>query len=238
MSKPNPALLGPALIGMVMAAVLLAISACSYREGAGDNPITRSFAWFSYLNGDDLRSYCKAGGPDRYRIVYNADWNEQVRTYDLTANADGGADLALQVFGAGNWLGSGVSITDPLAPWRGRAERRVISRGELRAIRDALRASGFDTPPPVGTRVRSWGFFWLVATCEGGRFRYNGWAHPSPRYDAVALMPALKAVDNTGIAFNPAREVDWRLDRDQREHLQHYQLVITPDGIKDNFTPF
>ncbi len=226
------------IAGLFAATLVLGLAGCTYRAGMSDNPVTRSFAWFSYLNADDLRSYCRAGGPDRYRIVYNGNWNEQVRTYDLTADAEGGAEVAIQVFGEANWLGSGVSLGDPLAPWRGKTEKHRIGRGELRDIRDALRASGFDTPPPAGTRVRSWGFFWIAAACESGRFTFNGWAHPSARFDAVKLARPLMAVDKTGVAFNPAREVAWRLDKDERESVQHYQLVITPDGIKDNFNPF
>lgn len=225
------------LARLAAAVGVVVLAGCTYREGARENPILRSFAWFSYLNGDDLRSYCRAGGPDRYRIVYNGDWNQQVRTYDLTADDAGGADLVIQVSGDANFLGSGVSLGDPLSPWRGRIERRKIGRGEFQAIRDALRQSGFDTPPPAGTRLQSWGFFWLVAACESGRFKFNGWSHPGARFERVALVPVLQAVDNTGVAFNPPREV-WRLDKDERERLQYYELLITGEGIKDNFTPF
>jgi hypothetical protein len=220
-----------------LVALVLLMTACTYREENRSNPILRNLAWFSYLNGDDIRSYCRAGGPDRYRLVYNGNWYEQVRTYDLTATGDGGADLVIQVSGDANLMG-GISLSDPLAPWRGRIERGQVGRGEFRAIRDALHASGFATPPPKGTRLKSWGFFWLAAGCEGGKFRYNGWAHPSARFEGVRLRDALMAVDKTGVAFNPPREVDFRLDREQKEAQQHYQLVITAEGIKDNFIPF
>lgn len=223
-------------LGRCALALLLGLGACTYTEGARDNPFARSFAWFSYLNGDDIRSYCKAGGPDRYRIVYNGNWDEQVRTYDITTDGAGGGELVIQVTGRAD-LSTAVELDSLLAPWRGRQERRALGRGEVNAVRDALAASGFRTPPPAGTRLQSWSFFWLAVACEGGRFTYNGWGYPSDRFKAVTLLAPLQAVDRTGIAFNPPRE-DTLPDRDDRMRQRYYELVITTDGIKDNFTPF
>lgn len=220
-----------AVLGLV-----LALGGCTFTESARDNPFRRSFAWFSYLNADDLRSYCKGGGPDRYRLVYNGSWDEQVRTYDLTANDAGGADLVVQVAGRAD-LSTAVELQDILAPWRGRQERRRLTRSEFGAIREAVAASGLRTPPPEGTRLQSWGFFWLAAACEGGRFYYNGWGYPTDRFAAVRLQAPLQAVDGTGVAFNPPRE-DTRPERERRQEQRYYELVITAEGIKDNFTPF
>ncbi len=225
-------------LGAVLAA--LAVAGCTFQQGYHDNPIQRSMAWYSYLNGDDLRSYCRGGGPDRYRIVYNGIWDEQVRTYDITVDPSGeGAAVVMQVSGSVDV--SEIPLDDPLSPWRGKIARRHIGRGELRAIRDGLHKSGFDTPPPDGTRVYSWSFFWLVAACESGRFQYNAWgydgSYDTPRFDQVALRAPLMAIDTTGVAFNPPRR-DVELDRDMERRRDYYELVITPQGIKDQFTPF
>ena len=221
---------------VVLGACLAAIVAgCSFEAGDRDNPILRSFAWFSYLNGDDIRSYCKGGGPDRYRIVYNGNWDEQVRTYDLTADSAGGAELVVQV--SGDLDVSTIKLADPLGPWRGKIVRRHLSRGEFRAIRDALHGSGFDTPPPAGIRLQSWSYFWLAAGCESGRFAFNGWAYPSARFKAVTLQVPLMAVDGSGVAFAPARDTDRPRSVDRQEK-SYYELAITAEGIRDNFTPF
>jgi hypothetical protein len=67
-------------------AILVLLGACTYREGGVGNPLTRRFQYFSYLGGDDIRRDCTAGTPARYRLVYNASYLEQVRTYDLRRN--------------------------------------------------------------------------------------------------------------------------------------------------------
>lgn len=218
-------------------AAAFAMAACTYQPGYRDNPVARSFAWFSYVNADDLRSSCAAGSPARYRIIYNGKQDEQVRTYDLTATADGGADLVIQVSSAAPDLVGGVSLADPLAPWRGKIERRHIGADAFQAIRGALRESGFYAPPPEDTRVKSWSFFWLAAACEDGKFTYNAWAYPSARFEQVTLKAPLMAVDNTGIAFNPPRP-DTYPEREERLERRFYELVITGEGTKGHFTPF
>jgi hypothetical protein len=210
-------------------------AACTYEAGYHENPIFRSFSWFSYLGGEDIRSACLPGASDRYRIVYNGTWDEQVRTYDIAADGKGGASLVLQV--SGDLDVSQIRLNDPLGPWRGKILRRDLSAAEFRAIREALHASGFDAPPPGDMRLQSWGFFWLAAACEGGEFAYNGWAYPSERFDKVKLAPPLLAVDESGIKMVPPRDTD-RPRAVERQEKPFYELAITRRGIRDNFTPF
>jgi hypothetical protein len=211
------------------------LAACAYKPGYRDNPFTRSFSWFSYLNADDLRPMCKVGAPDRYRIVYNGRAEEQVRTYDLTVTSTGGADLIVQVSGDADFS-QPIPLGDLLSPWRGRIERTTISRSQLGTIHDALRASDFKMPPPRGTRVHSWNFFWLAMACENGQFTYNGWGYDSPRFKQVVLQKPLMAVDPTGIAFNPSRAVE-PPEIEAGRH-EYYELYVTPSGTKGNFTLF
>ena len=90
--------------------VLVVAAGCTYREGGVGNPITRKFQYFSYLGGDDIRRDCVPGAPARYRLVYNANYYEQVRTYDLRRGAPGsGAVLTIQVFGGGGNLAAGFN---------------------------------------------------------------------------------------------------------------------------------
>lgn len=227
--------LRPCLRGSAVVLGILAVAACTYQPGYKSSPIERSFSWFSYLNGDGLRKDCHAGAPDSYRIVYNGVRDEQVRTYDLKALSGGGASLTIQVFQSQPDV-SNIDLTDPLGPWRGKTVQRKIDAGQLAAIRDGLRESGFYDPPPDGTRVYSWDFFWLAAACEKGRFTYNAWARGTPRFAKVALRDPLMGVDTTGIKFNPPRKVE--LDRDKERERDYYELVITPTGISGQFTPF
>ena len=214
---------------------ILLVAACTFKAGDRENPIFRSFSWFSYLGGEDIRAECRSGSPDRYRIVYNGIWDEQVRTYDITADGKGGAGLVLQV--SGDLDVFQIQLNDPLGPWRGKIQRRELSAREFGAIRDALYASGFAAPPPSGMRLQSWSFFWLAAACEGGKFAYNGWAYPSPRFDGVKLAAPLLAVDKSGIALARPRDTD-RPRAVDRQEKPFYELAISAQGIRDNFTPF
>jgi hypothetical protein len=212
-------------------AVLLGLSACTYRAGDSDNPIGRSFSWFSYLNADDLRASCTKGAADRYRIVYNAVWQEQVRTYDVTVGRDGG-DLKIQVKGDTDFARA-IPLDDLLSPWRGKILRSRLSPRDIQRLGGALRRSGFYKPVPKGTRVQSWGFFWVAAACEGGRFRFNVWAFPSRRFDDVTLAKALKRLDRTKIPFNKPRDT-WEPDRQDDRAVDRYQLVVKGNGFAGN----
>jgi len=218
-------------VPVVAVAVLVGLSACTYRAGDSDNPIGRSFSWFSYLNADDLRANCTKGEPDRYRVVYNAVWQEQVRTYDFTAGGDGG-ELKIQVKSDADFARA-IPLDDLLSPWRGKILRARLSRRDIRRLGRALRQSGFYKPVPQGTRVQSWGFFWVAAACEGGRFRFNVWAYPTRRFEHVTLARTLKRLDRTNIPFNKPRDT-WEPDRQEDKDIDRYQLVVKGDGFAGN----
>jgi len=213
------------------------LAGCTYNEGMRENPVTRAFSWFSYINGDDLRSYCKGGGPDRYRIIYNGTDDEQVRTYDITVDQPaGGASLIAQY--RGELDVSTMPLNDPLQPWRAKMAGRKIDRGELRGLRDALRASGFDTPVPEGTRIYSWRFFWIALACENGRFTFNGWTYGTERFNRVTLAGPLSAMDPHKEPFTKAHETEPPPHDEERGQRDGYELVLAPSGSKGHFTVF
>ena len=53
---------------MALGLALGILAGCTYR-GEIDQPATLKATWFSYLNGDDIRSACADGTPVRYRLV-------------------------------------------------------------------------------------------------------------------------------------------------------------------------
>ena len=62
-----------------------------------DLPIVRSVSWFGYVGGDDIRAACQPGARTHIRLIYNALWEEQVRSYDLFPQSDGTAGLNVGV---------------------------------------------------------------------------------------------------------------------------------------------
>src|SRR5262249_48173552 len=93
----------------------LLLAACTYR-GDIDNPIVSGLSWFSYLDGTDIRTACAGGAPDRYRLVYNGRYEEQVRSYDISADGAGGAYLVARARGTANV--ADIPRNKLLAPWR------------------------------------------------------------------------------------------------------------------------
>jgi hypothetical protein len=180
-------------LGMVI------LAGCTYRAGI-DDPFSRKFTWFGYLDGDDIRPACVPGAPDRWRLVYNARWTEQVRAYDIVTGP-GEASLTTRVFGPGGNVGM-FDPFDPQGPWR--ATMRVVPLdprdvAELRAlITPAL------TPPPRDLALPSQGLYWLMNGCVDGRFRVGAWLHPSPSFEALAFPAALFRRDPTGIPVHRA----------------------------------
>ena len=63
---------------VAVTALMLGLAACTYRPGA-DNPVARNLTWFSYAGAGDIRADCRPGAADRMRLIYNGDYDEQVR---------------------------------------------------------------------------------------------------------------------------------------------------------------
>ena len=112
--------------------ITILLAGCTYR-GDIDNPAVRKVSWFSYLDGTDIRTACVEGAPDSYRLVYNGRYEEQVRSYEITADGAGGAYLTARAKGRTNAFD--VSFDDVLAPWRWKRSRGPAVAGGVPAIR-------------------------------------------------------------------------------------------------------
>lgn len=175
-------------------AVALILAGCTL-----NNPVGRSLVWFRYLDAADIRDACAARAGERYRLVYNAVWGQQVRSYDIAAGpGDLAATLAVRVFFPENL--NDINLRDPLALYRGQNGNVALSAADMAAFRDALRASAFDTATPRGLTLPSDGFYWVVAACRDGAFHYNAYVFPSPRFAAIRFDQWLYAHDPTSVA--------------------------------------
>lgn len=216
--------------GLPSALLALALCACAY-TGA-DDPVSRKFSWFSYLNGDDIRQSCSAGGPDRYRVVYNGINIEQRRTYDLTVGAGRrGHSMAVRIIGASDL--SDFSASDLFGPWRGAAADTWLLDGQLAEIVGAMERDGNWGGPPFGLRLPSIGFYWVVVSCRGGRFFFDAYLWPAERFRQAELPGRLLALDPTGVALNPPRDATESLVYPDRasEDSRNYTLDVGRDGL-------
>jgi hypothetical protein len=175
-----------------------------------DAPGVQKLTWFGYLDAEALRASCAPGRPDRYRLVYNAHYAEQLRTYEVTG-APGGGGVIEAAAQEGTGIGLSLrtlSFDDPLESWAWRRSAQPLDAAGLAALRAALVASGATRPPPEGLRLRSNAFWWIAAGCLEGAPFYHAWLYDRGRFEGLRFPALLFARDGTGVAVNPPRERD------------------------------
>ncbi|PHQ69508.1 MAG: hypothetical protein COB93_07880 [Sneathiella sp.] len=181
---------------LISAAILISCTA----DGTTNNPIVRPFEWFSYANGDDIRSKCEPGGNARYRMIYNERYDEQVRTYNIWQRP--GAKLAEQtttVFKGGistDWSlsSAGLDVAGT------HVSKNVISLKDLIAIEQALISEGFEKPAVKGEILHSDSFYWIAMVCRDGNFKYYAWTSDNTDIAKLPFLDVLSKGDTTGVA--------------------------------------
>lgn len=195
---------------LALATALAVLAGCRLDSAQFDAPGVQKLTWFAYLDADDLRHSCGPGRPDSYRLIYNAHYAEQVRTYEIQELPAGGGVLeAAAQEGSGIAVSARfVSFSDPFASWAWRRDSRPLGAEELAALRGALAESGALAPPPVGLRLRSNAFYWIAAGCLEGRPFYHAWLFDEGGFAGLRFPARLYALDRTGVAAAPPRRRD------------------------------
>lgn len=183
------------LVGLIALSLLAA--ACAYRGPAG-NLVTQQATWISYLNGDDIRAQCAAGAPDRYRFVYNANRNRHTRAYDVWDVREGAVVEQMVDRGVVFDAGQPVAFGQIGVPDRARI---TIGPDEFAELESRMQSSGVFAPPPVGLRLASRGFYWIVSGCRDGQFFLTGFRHPSEEFERIQFATFLEDRDRTGIRY-------------------------------------
>ena len=213
-------------------------------DRAVDQPIVRSFHWFSYVGGDDIRAACKPDGRNHIRLVYNALWEEQVRTYEIFLQPDGTAGMTIGVL---QGQGGGADLTtlfsngaDITTPWKMRRGQRLLNVGETRELVGLLQASAAFGPPPDGLRLPDNDFWWTVASCRNGVWGFQAYHYPTDGFANVKFAEKLFAWDNVPIAVNRPRKLEpAELRRDMNapgnralSRMDRWMLVVGKDGLR------
>ncbi|WP_448207683.1 hypothetical protein [Azospirillum sp. sgz302134] len=144
-----------------------------------------NLTWISYLNGDDLRAACSKGGTDRYRLVFNADYNKHVRTYDVVSDgSNGGALVEARVLEATDL--ARIDLNDPTAVSRGPVEKLHLTPRQFALFILRLYETGaFSPAPSSGMRIPSSGVYWLINGCRRGNWFFNAYPYPTDRFADV-----------------------------------------------------
>ncbi len=215
----------------------LIMTACAY-QGTPTNPVKRNLTWHSYLNGDDIRPACATGAPDRYRLVYNGIYIEQVRSYDAVASTpQSPGQLTSRVFGKTDLRTFNLSApSDVFAPWRGKTAFTPLSDDQMDRLKEAL-AADLDSHPLTGRlELPSDDFYWIVAACMDGELRFNAFRWPSPRFAALNFPDLLWSWDKTGVPVNPPRKVDpvflhHASPGEEMRNAMRFNLAAEEDGL-------
>ncbi len=208
---------------------MAATTSCTYRGGDIGDPIVRKFHWFSYVEGEDIRATCAPDTPDRYRLVYNGLYHEQLRLYDLDALR---RLLVSRVVGDAH-----LKDVDPknlTAPWQAEETRVPLDEAAFAALVDRFAASGMFAPPPVGLELPAQSFFWTAAWCRDGRYGFTAWKYPSPAFAAITFAEPLFALDGSAVAVNRAGPVPFDpqfADRARRGEVTDFTLKVGRSGL-------
>lgn len=233
----------------VMAAALgmtVAIAPAAWAQRADrmvEQPVVRSLNWFSYVAAEDIRAACHPGGRSRLRLVYNALWEEQVRTYEIFLQPDGTAGLNIGVLAEQGPAAIVSSITiselgDITGPWRMRRGQRVLTAAQTGDLMGALQASAAFGPPRDGLRLPDNDFWWTVASCRNGVWGFQAYHYPTDRFANVRFAEKLFALDSVAVAVNRPRNLEpAELRRDPnmrpgRERADRWMLVVGKDGLR------
>jgi hypothetical protein len=205
-----------------------------------DPPIVRSFNWFSYVGGDDIRANCGKDGRSRVRLVYNAIYSEQVRTYEIFLQPDGTAGMNIGVL-ADQGVVSNLVIErggDILKPWSMRRGERLLTVSETRDLTDLLQASAAFGPPRDGLRLPDVDFWWTVASCRDGVWGFQAYHYPTDRFANVKFAQKLFSLDTVPVPVNPPRELepaelrrDWNAPPNHMKANQ-WTLTVGKDGLR------
>ena len=226
----------------VIAAAAICVSAlvaagCTHSGGI-ENPLTRKATWFSYLNGDDVRDRCEAY-PNRVevRLIYNGNFKEQVRTYEISGDGAGGARVTARAMpeDAGNLLN--FRLGDPLATGRWEKATVTLTQEEREQLIGRLADSGVFQRAPSGIDLKSWGSYWVSIACRNGEVFFNAWTAGSQRWDRQELWQIVRPLDNTGVPVyqpHPARFEDSptieRTD-DRQRAATHFLMTTGENGL-------
>ena len=218
-----------------LSCLLFAVSGCAYGGGI-DNPVQQKFVWFSYLAGDDIREGCAEGSPERYRLVYNARYDEQLRTYEVLADEiDGGGFVTARSQGQASV--ADLRSDDLLAPWRWQKAQARLDGQAMQKLRDSLSVAGFYDRPALGLELNSKAFSWAAVGCREGRFFFSGWQHPSTEFETLGFPTILFAHDQTGQDINPPRPLTpselGRFDNSARSYggVPRFLVTVREDGL-------
>jgi hypothetical protein len=228
----RPAIIRPAAgrLGaffLVLGALAGLLAGCTY-SGDIDDPLVRRVQWFSYVQGEDIVAACSEGAPDRLRLVYNADFLEQVRTYEVTGDGAGGAIVVVRAAAGGASL-SNIRLNDLQSAWGWHKSEARLDPTGYRALLRALETDGFFDHREGDLRLNSRDFYWLATGCIDGRPETGAWLNGPGDITALGFAEMLWALDEADLPIARPRPVN---------PIDRFSRVGSETGSDDTIPPF
>lgn len=218
------------VISLTIALALAGLAGCTYTGDDIGNPLYRKVQWYSFVEGSDIKAACAEAAPERFRLVYNALWDQQVRIYEWDSAAK---SLKISVVGTKDL--TDITLNDPLTPWRAKVATVALDQAAQDGLTAALADSGAFGPPAVGLELPSHSYYWTAASCHAGKYVFTAWSYPSPAFDAARFPTALAALDPERASIVPPAPVAIDVIREhdrQRGRVEEFTLRVGPDGLR------
>lgn len=195
-----------------------------------DSPFTRSLYWFRYVAGADIRETCAQQTGTVLRIVYNAQFREQVRAYDIRIAPDGQGLMKVRV-----WVNQGnvfeVTTDDPLAPWKPGKDTVPLNPSQSADLMARLDQSAGFGPPPKGRELISNDYWWTIASCRNGKWGFQAYDYPTDKFAKVKFSEFLFGLDAHPTKPAPPKDLPPAIFRG--DSTQRWQLAVGADGLRD-----
>lgn len=220
----------------------LLLVSCSYQpdnphRGNIDNPLVRKVAWYSYLNGTDIRDRCMKGMRDEYRIIYNGQYEKQLRSYEISVGENGAGHFIARTASDQNAFNLTIgSPEDLFGPWRWQKSEMELNANDMASFRQLLEASDFKTGVKPGTLLHSRDFYWIAVGCENNNVFFKSWIDAKGEFTYIKFKDFLLQHDKTGLAFREPFPVHdqqrrARINRNNDNVEPIFTLTLEENGI-------
>ncbi|WP_245881093.1 hypothetical protein [Thalassospira marina] len=193
------------------AATIAILGGCTYTATSDvANPVVRKASWFSYLNADDIRVACSAGEAEgKIRIVYNADYYKDVRTFDVTPQTGSdGFIIESHQFGPIDVSEMNVSVRSPLGAFSGEPVRNQMTRQQYLTLTDAMQQDGFGTQDRDGLRLQSEDHYWVALGCSQQHMTLAAWSSEKGDLRDLHFPVVLEKLSGQADPLPPAPDPD------------------------------
>jgi hypothetical protein len=180
--------------------LVLLVGACSLPNSG---VLGRQVNWFDYVTGEDLRQSCPQSTLERYRLVFNAEYTKQVRTYDLLQRGEG-ATVTGHVFRGG--LTADRAFPSAIGGFVGKTGSLELNAAEFKAFQGTVAAAS-PAPPDEVRYLRSDSYFWVVLMCVNGVLNAHAYTGPADQLEGLPFRRFLLSRDPTGVPVRVQRPV-------------------------------